>query len=249
MPPSEYNAGSTVHNAGMFTTTHWSVVLDAGRGDSPQASAALARLCQIYWYPVYIFVRRLGHGPEDAKDLTQEFFFRLVEKDYLSGLDRQTGKFRSFLLVVLKRFLANEWDRANRQKRGGGRKIVSLDEVDTELRYLNEPVDDRTPEKLFEQRWALAVLEQVINRLQAEMAEAGKAELFRELKNFLGGDGGGSSYAEVAARLQMNEGALRVAVHRLRRRYREILREEIASTVATPEQIEDEIRHLFLSLG
>ena len=249
MSPSEYNSGSIEHNAGIFTTTHWSVVLDAGRGDSPQASAALARLCQIYWYPVYIFVRRLGHGPEDAKDLTQEFFFRLVEKNYLSGLDRETGKFRSFLLVVLKRFLANEWDRANRQKRGGDRQIVSLDEVDTELRYLNEPVDDRTPEKLFEQRWALALLEQVINRLQAEMAEAGKAELFRGLKDFLGGDGGGGSYSEVAARLQMNEGALRVAVHRLRRRYREILREEIASTVATPEQIEDEIRQLFLSLG
>lgn len=249
MSPSEHSTGSMEQNAGMFTTTHWSVVLDAGRGESPQASAALARLCQIYWYPVYIFVRRLGHGPEDAKDLTQEFFFRLVEKDYLNGLDRETGKFRSFLLVVLKRFLANEWDRANRQKRGGGRQIVSLDEVDTELRYLNEPVDNRTPEKLFEQRWALAVLEQVINRLQAEMAEAGKAVLFRELKDFLGGEGGGGSYSEVAARLQMNEGALRVAVHRLRRRYREVLREEIASTVATPEQIEDEIRHLFLSLG
>jgi RNA polymerase sigma factor (sigma-70 family) len=249
MSPSEYNSGSIENNAGMFTTTHWSVVLDAGRGDSPQTSAALARLCQIYWYPVYTFVRRLGHGPEDAKDLTQEFFFRLLEKGYLKSLDRETGKLRSFLLVVLKRFLANEWDRANRQKRGGGRQVVSLDEVDTELRYLNEPVDDRTPEKVFDQRWALAVLEQVINRLQAEMAKAGKEDLFRGLMDFLGDDGGGDSYPELAARLQMNEGTLRVAVHRLRRRYREILREEIASTVDTPEQIEDEIRHLFLSLG
>jgi RNA polymerase sigma-70 factor (ECF subfamily) len=182
-------------------------------------------------------------------DLTQEFFFRLVGKNYLESLDRETGKFRSFLLVVLKRFLANEWDRANRQKRGGGRQILSLDEVDTELRYLHEPVDDRTPEKVFEQRWALAVLGQVMNRLQNEMAEAGKAELFRELKDFLGGDTGGVSYSEVAARCQMNEGALRVAIHRLRQRYREILREEIAGTVTSPEQIEDEIRHLFLSLG
>ncbi len=240
--PSQTSVGD-----GWFKTTHWSVVLNAGRGDSPEATAALAKLCQTYWYPVYAFVRRLGNSPENAKDLTQEFFLRVIEKNYLKDVDCETGKFRSFLLVVLKRFLANEWDRANRQKRGGGRQILSLDEQDTELRYLTEPVDDRTPEKLFEQRCALAVLEQVVSRLQAEMTEAGKAELFRELKDFLGGEGG--SYSEAAERLQMNEGALRTTVHRLRRRYREILREEIAGTVASPEQIEDEIRHLFLSLG
>jgi RNA polymerase sigma-70 factor (ECF subfamily) len=236
----------TTTGGGWFKTTHWSVVLDASRNDSPQASAALARLCQIYWHPVYAYIRRLGRGPEDAKDLTQEFFFRLIEKNYLKSLDRETGKFRSFLLVVLKRFLANEWDRANRQKRGGGRQIISLDEMDTELRYLAEPIDDCTPEKAFEQRYARTVLQQVINRLQAEMSGDGKAAFFDELKDFLGGDGG---YSEVAVRCQMNEGALRVAVHRLRRRYREILREEIASTVASPEQIEEEIQHLFLSLG
>jgi RNA polymerase sigma-70 factor (ECF subfamily) len=236
----------TTTGGGWFKTTHWSVVLDASRNDSPQASAALARLCQIYWQPVYAYIRRLGRGPEDAKDLTQEFFFRLIEKNYLKSLDRETGKFRSFLLVVLKRFLANEWDRANRQKRGGGRQIISLDEMDTELRYLAEPIDDCTPEKAFEQRYARTVLQQVINRLQAEMSGDGKAAFFDELKDFLGGDGG---YSEVAVRCQMNEGALRVAVHRLRRRYREILREEIASTVASPEQIEEEIQHLFLSLG
>jgi RNA polymerase sigma-70 factor (ECF subfamily) len=249
MSASEQSLSQTSTADGWFKTTHWSVVLNAGRGDSPQASAALAKLCQTYWYPVYTFVRRLGHSPEDSKDLTQEFFFRLVEKNYLKSLDRETGKFRSFLLVVLKRFLANEWDRANRQKRGGGRQIISLDEMDTELRYLAEPVDDCTPEKVFERRWARTLLEQVVNRLQGEMSEAGKEGLFRELKDFLGGDGGGGSYSEVAARCQMNEGALRVAVHRMRRRYREILREEIASTVASPEQIEDELQHLFLSLG
>lgn len=224
-------------------------MLDAGRRDSPQGGEALATLCQSYWHPVYSYVRRSGHGPEDAKDLTQGFFCRLVEKEYLKDLDRETGKFRSFLLVVLKRFLANEWDRANRQKRGGGRQIVSLDEVDTEGRYLAEPADDRTPDKVFEHRWALAVLEQVSQRLQEEMVEAGKGELFRELKDLLAGNEGGVSYSEAAARLNMNEGALRVAVHRMRRRYREILREEIASTVTSPEQIEDEIRHLFLSLS
>jgi RNA polymerase sigma factor (sigma-70 family) len=239
----------TTAGDGWFKTTHWTMVLNASRRDSPQASAALANLCQTYWSPVYSFVRRSGHGPEDAKDLTQEFFFRLLEKEYLKALDREGGKFRSFLLVVLKRFLANEWDRANRQKRGGGRQIVSIDEWNTELRYLNEPADNRTPETVFERRWALAVLEQVMNRLQAESSGAGKAELFGGLKDFLGGDGGGASYSEVATRLQTNEGALRVAVHRLRRRYREILREEIAGTVASPGEIDDEIRHLFLCLG
>ncbi len=234
---------------GWFKTTHWSVVLDAGRGDSPQANAALARLCQVYWYPVYAFIRRLGHGPEDAKDLTQEFFLRLMEKKYLKSLDRETGKFRSFLLVVLKRFLANEWDRANRKKRGGDRQIISLDAQDTEQRYLIEPVDEFTPEKAFHRRWALAVLEQVIGRLQAEMTAGGKAEQFRELQEFLGGANDGDSYSEVSVLLGMTVSALRQAVHRLRKRYCDILREEIAGTVTNPEEIEDEIRHLFLSLG
>lgn len=249
MSTSEPNLSQTSAGEGWFRTTHWSVVLDAGRGDSQQAGAALTKLCHAYWYPVYAYVRRLGHGSEDAKDLTQEFFCRLVEKDYLKDLSRETGKFRSFLLVVLKRFLANEWDRAHRLKRGGGQQVISLDEQDTELRYLTEPVDDCTPDKVFDRRWALTLLEQVMNRLQAEMAAAGKAELFHELKEFIGGESSSGAYSEVAARLQMNEGALRVAVHRQRRRYREILREEIAGTVASPDQIEDEIRHLFLSLG
>ncbi|MCL4788713.1 MAG: sigma-70 family RNA polymerase sigma factor [Verrucomicrobia bacterium] len=203
---------------GWFRTTHWSVVLQAGKTDSPQTDAALAKLCQTYWHPVYCYLRRVGRTPEDAKDLTQEFFLRLLEKEYLKDLDRETGKFRSFLLVVLKRFLANEWDRANRLKRGGGRQIISLDEHDTEQRYLVEPVDDRTPEKVFDHRWAAALLEQVMTRLRTEMAESGKAALFSELKDFIGGDADGISYSEVASRLQTNEGALRVTVHRLRRR-------------------------------
>src|SRR5262249_38837516 len=155
-------------------TTHWSVVLAAGRGDTQQRDAALAKLCQAYWPPIYSYLRRLGRGPEDAKDLTQEFFLRLIEKEYLDSVDRETGKFRSWLLVVLKRFLANEWDRAQRLKRGGGRQIVSLDAEDTEAGFLAEPVDERTPEQAYERRWALAVLEQVGTRLQNEMIAAGK---------------------------------------------------------------------------
>ena len=223
--------------------------MEAGRRESPGANAALANLYQNYWRPVYCYVRRLGRSPEDAKDLTQEFFLRLVEKDYLKGLDRETGKFRSFLLVVLKRFLANEWDRANRLKRGGGHQTISIDAQDTEQRYLAEPVDHRTPEKEFDRCWALAVLERVVNRLNAEMVEERKGTVFTELKDFVSGDGGGASYAEAASRLQMTEGALRVTVHRLRHRYRELLREEIANTVGDPDQIDEEIRQLFLSLG
>ena len=242
--PSQTNAGD-----GWFKTTHWSVVLAAGAGASPQRSDALAKLCQVYWPPIYSYTRKLGHRPEDAEDLTQEFFCRLMEKEYLKSLDRETGKFRSWLLVVLKRFLANEWDRANRQKRGGGRQFLSLDAQDTEQRYLIEPVDDRTPDQAFDRRWALAVLEQVIGRLKAEMTAGGKAEQFRELQKFLSGENAGNPYSEVAMRLGMTASALRQAVHRLRERYCEILREVIAGTVTNPEEVEDEIRHLFLSLG
>lgn len=248
MSASNQDFGQSSAMGGWFRTTHWSVVLGAGQKDAPQRNAALAKLCQTYWYPVYSYVRRMGRTPEDAKDLTQEFFLRLLEKDYLKGLDRETGKFRSFLLVVLKRFLANEWDRANCQKRGGGQQIISLDEQDTEMRYVAEPVDDCTPDKIFDRRCALAMIEQAISRLQSEMAAAGKAEIFRELQGFLRGDGG-VSYAEAAAHCQMNESALRVSVHRLRQRYREILREEIAFTVGSQDQIEDEIQNLFLSLS
>ena len=245
MSSSEQGANQPAATEGWFKTTHWSVVLAAGA--APHRSDALAKLCQVYWPPIYSYTRKLGHGPEDAEDLTQEFFFRLMEKDYLKSLDRETGKFRSWLLVVLKRFLANEWDRANCQKRGGGREILSLDAQDTELGYLAEPVDARTPDQAFDRRWALAVLEQVTRRLRTEMADDGRAELFDGLKDFLGGESG-ASYAEAAVRMHTSEGALRVAVHRMRHRYREILREEIASTVASTEEVEEEIRHLFLSL-
>ena len=248
MSASPQSPSQTTAPDSWFQTTHWSVVLAAGARELPQGSDALAKLCQVYWPPIYSYTRKLGHRPADAQDLTQEFFCRLMEKEYLKSLDRETGKFRSWLLVVLKRFLANEWDRANRQKRGGDREIFSLDAQDTELGYLAEPVDNRTPDQAFDRRWALAVLEQVIRRLQTEMAADGKAELFDGLKDLLGGEGG-DSYAEAATRLATSAGALRVTVHRMRARYREILREEIAGTVASPDEVEEEIRHLFLSLG
>jgi RNA polymerase sigma-70 factor (ECF subfamily) len=223
--------------------------MEAGNHHSAQADAALARLCQTYWRPLYMYVRRLGHGPEDAQDMTQEFFARLLAKDYLKAADREKGKFRSFLLMAMKRFLANEWDRANREKRGGGREIVSLDLEDAEGRRVIEPADERTPDKVFEQHWASALLEKVFTRLSAEMATEGKEKLFQELKGFLSGEKDGGSYPEAARRLDMSEGTLRVNVHRLRQRYRELLRLEVANTVDRPEAIDDEIRYLFAALA
>jgi RNA polymerase sigma-70 factor (ECF subfamily) len=246
-PEPVCNETTTSH--GWFKTTLWTVVLAAGRGDSPQSSAALAKLCAVYWHPLYSYIRRSGHRPEDAQDLTREFFARLIAKDYLEAVDREKGKFRSFLLIALKRFLANEWDRANRLKRGGGRHIVSLDETEAEARYQAGLVDNNTPEKVFDQRWASALLEQVLNCLAREMAAQGKEKLFQELKPLLSGEAGGNSYSETAFRLGMSEGTLRVNIHRLRQRYRELLRAEVAQTVDSPEAIDDEIRHLFAAVG
>jgi RNA polymerase sigma-70 factor (ECF subfamily) len=232
-----------------FRTTHWSVVLASRNTDPAQAQEALAKLCQAYWYPLYSYVRRLGHSPPDAQDLTQEFFARCLEKDYLQAAERERGKFRSFLLMALNRFLSNEWDKANCQKRGGGQEILSLDAEATETRYVAEPADEMTPEKVFKRRWALAVLEQVLNQLEAEFSEAGKAELFRELKIFLSGEKSESPSAEIAVRLGMTEGALRAAVYRLRQQYRQLLRKTIAETVDSPEAIDDEIRQLLAALS
>ena len=232
-----------------FSTTHWSQVLRAAQPDSTEAYEALTRLCHTYWYPLYAFVRRQGHSPEDAQDLVQGFFARLLEKGFLKDADPEKGKFRSFLLIALRRFMANEWDRARRLKRGGGFEIVSLDQPETEQRYASEPMDDRSPEKVYDRLWAMTLLEQVLNRLEAEFAAAGKATLFDELKLYLNGLNGQSTYAEVGSRLGMTVAAVKVAVHRLRQRYRELLRLEIAHTVATPEAIDDEIRELFAAIS
>src|SRR6266481_6195970 len=230
---------------GVFATTHWSVVVQAGEVESPQTSEALAQLCNTYWYPLYVYVRRKGYAAHDAQDLTQEFFARLLARNYLGGADRRKGKFRSFLLGAFEHFLAKEWRRAHAQKRGGGQAVFSLDDVDAESRYLSEPTHDLTPEKIYDRRWATTILKQAMSELQRDYETRHQSELFAKVESLLSPDGASGSYAEIATSLGMNEGALKVAVHRLRKRYGELIRAQIAQTVATPQEIEEELRYLF----
>jgi len=232
-----------------FHTTHWSAILAARGDDSTAAQAALCQLCQAYWYPLYAYIRRRGNPPEEAADLTQAFFARLIEKDYLGDLAPGTGRFRSFLLASLKHFLANEWDRAQTQKRGGGKPVISLDDNTDEERFQLEPVDPVTPEILFERRWACTILEQVLGRLREEFVRTERTALFDELKVFLSADQAQVSYAQIGLRTGLKESTVKVAVHRLRRRYGELLRAEIASTVQDPHEVEDEVRHLIAVLS
>ncbi len=241
-------AWGEVARQAVFATTHWSVVLAAGRGEAPQAEASLEKLCQTYWTPLYAYVRRRGYAPADAEDLTQEFFAWLLKRDWLGQADQQRGRFRSFLLTSISRFLANEWDKARTLKRGGGR-VISMPFDAAEARCRWEPADNVTPEQSFEWRWALTLLDQVMDRLRAEYTRQGKAELFGQLKPCLLGERAAQPYASLASQLGMTEGSVKVAVHRLRQRYRQLLREEIAHTVASPEEIEEEMRHLFAVLG
>jgi len=227
-----------------FPTTHWSVVLAARAQGSPQAAEALEKLCRTYWYPLYAYVRRRGYTSEDAQDLTQEVFARLLRKNYPAQADRARGKFRSFLLLTLNHFLADEHDRTAAQRRGGGQIDISLDEPSPEDRYCREPADERSPEIIFEQRWAQAVLDQAIARLQAEFVDDGKARIYEVLKAFQPGEQNTLSYTEAAKRLGVSDDAIRSMVHRLRRRHREVVREEIAQTVSTAAEIDDELRHL-----
>jgi RNA polymerase sigma-70 factor (ECF subfamily) len=230
-----------------FVTTEWTMVLDAGGTDSPQAREALARLCETYWYPLYGYVRRRGQSPEDAEDLTQGFFARLLELESLASVRREKGKFRSFLLGSLNHYMSDEWDRARAQKRGRSRTI-SWDAVAAEARFSREPADTLTPEKSFERKWALTVLETVVQRLQREYEGEGKGALFAALRLSLRGEKE-HPYKEIATQLKMSEQAVRVAVHRLRQRHRQLLRNEIARTVATEVEVDDEIRHLFAALA
>jgi len=232
-----------------FATTHWSVVLAAKDRHGPAGRQALETLCRGYWYPLYAFVRRQGHNPEDAADLTQEFFTRLLDKEWLADVSRSKGRFRSFLLAAMTHFLANEYDKARARKRGGGCRIVPLEVETAETRYSLDPSDPVTPEQLYERQWALTLLDQVLIRLQAHYAEEGKAEFFEALRPCLVGKSQGQPYAAFAKRLAMTEGAVRVAVHRLRQRYREVLRDQIAQTVGSPEEIEPEIQHLMRALS
>ena len=232
-----------------FATTHWSVVLAAGDISSPDYTRALSTLCRAYWYPLYVYLRRWGCDRERAEDYTQAFFASLLERQSIGDADPKRGKFRSFLLASLKHFLADEWDRSQAQKRGGERKVLSLDIEDGETRYSREPVDNLSPEKLFERYWALEVLNQAMARLKAEYVTANKIELFNYLKTYLTAQLDSIPYRDAADRLHTTEGAVKVAAHRLRQRYAELVREQIAQTVTTPEQIEEEICELYAALA
>jgi len=231
-----------------FVTTHWSVVLTAGRSDTTRAQDALAKLCQNYWHPLYAYVRRRGYSPEDAQDLTQEFFARLLEHDAIAGVSPEKGRFRSFLLASMNHFLSDEWDKARAEKRGAG-KIVSLDTEHAETWLRQQAIEKLTPEKAFELRWAITLLEEVYRRLEAEHRRQGKHEIFDTLRATLAGPGNSAPYAELAARLGLNEGAVKVAVHRLRQRYRTLLRETIAETVGSEAEIEEELRYLLRTVA
>jgi RNA polymerase sigma-70 factor (ECF subfamily) len=229
---------------GVFPTTHWSVVLAAGQEGSPQSAEALEQLCRTYWYPLYAYVRRKGHTAQDAEDLTQEFFARLLDKNAVARVQREGGKFRSFLLKALNHFLVNEWERHRAQKRDERRVAISLDELDLESRFRVESADEDTPEIIFERCWAAALVEQVMNRLRDEHVAAGKTELFRRLQPSLTGAERMLPYTELATQLGITENAVKMAVHRLRRRYGELLRAEIVNTVASPQEVEEELHHL-----
>jgi RNA polymerase sigma factor (sigma-70 family) len=227
--------------AAAFTTTHWSVVLEA-QTESPAAQEALEKLCRIYWRPIYSFVQRQGIGPEEAKDVTQAFFADLLERGSLTAVRKEKGRFRSYLLGALKHFLADERRRAMAIKRGRGQQLIPLEELSADER--SEPADSVTAEQIYERRWASTVLERVLGRSKDEYRAAGNAALFDSLKQLLPDEPGAPSQADIAIQLGMTENAVRQAFHRFRHRYQLLLREEIANTVATPGDVEDELRHL-----
>lgn len=232
-----------------FLTTHWTTVLTAGASDTRRGAEALNRLCQVYWYPLYVYVRRRGHSAADAQDLTQEFFSRLLERRTLAAADPARGRFRSFLLTAMNHFLIHEWEKAHALKRGGGTEMLSLDLALAESRYDLEPADAATPDRMFDRQWALALLNQVLDRLEKEWIAAGKGESFAALKQTLAGGRESQPYAELAEKLGMSEASIKVTVHRLRLRYRNLVRAEIANTVEKSEDIEAEMKHLFAALA
>ena len=247
---SDYTpTNSNLPGAARFATTHWSVVLAAGRPKSVSYKQALETLCRTYWFPLYAYIRRQGYDSHQAEDYTQAFFVGLLAKGGLRLADPKRGKFRSFLLASLKHFLSNERARARAKKRGGGQKALSLDFQSAESQYALEPCDKLSPEKLFERSWALTVLDRTMACLQAEAISTNKQRLFDRLKVYLTAEKSSIPYRDVAAKLDITEGAVRVAVHRLRKRYRELLRDEIAQTVTSDDQIDEEIRDLFAALG
>lgn len=236
------------YDRAMVATTRWSLVAAATDPAAPGARQALADLCRLYWYPVYAYVRRRGHDHHRAQDLTQAFFARLLENNDLAAADRTRGRFRSFLFAACQHFLANQHDRAAARKRGGGRTHVPLDLAAADGRFAAGPAHDDTPERVFDREWALGLLDRTLTDLRGEYADSGRAKLFDALKGMLAG-GADAPYAELARQLGMTEGAVKVAVHRLRQRYRDRLRAAIAETVARPEDVDDEVRDLFAALG
>ncbi len=239
------DCASSASPGDIFATTHWTVVLAAGKRHTPQSDHALEELCRTYWFPLYAYVRRRGHVKADAEDLVQAFFARFLAKNYLEGLSAERGRFRAFLLASLKHFLANDWDKLQRQKRGGGAEHLSLNWQTADTQFQVAATSEPSPDRAFDREWALALLAKVIVRLQTECAADGKGKLFEQLKIFLAAGKGESAHAEVAKSLDMEEGAVRVAVHRLRKRYRVLLREEIAQTLSDPAQVEAEMQALF----
>jgi RNA polymerase sigma factor (sigma-70 family) len=246
---AEIDQTTNAREAVQFTTTHWSVVLAAHEIGSAATEAALAELCETYWYPLYAFVRRKGHSPHDAQDLTQAFFARFLEKKYVEQADRERGRFRTFLLAAFTHFLADEWDKSRRVKRGGGREIISFDAGSAEERYRLEPIDPLDAAKLYERRWVTALFDRVLARLEEEFRDSGKGDLFEGLKPSLIAEDSSESYAQVGARTGLSEHAVKQAARRMRRRYRELFREEISQTVAGPREVEDELRHIFAVLS
>ncbi len=246
---TEADNSETQAHDGLFATTHWSVVLAARQQDLPQATEALENLCRTYWYPLYAYVRHCGRSPEDAQDLTQQYFQLFLQKHFLAQVDPRKGKFRSFLLASMNHFLANEWDRAKTLKRGGQVTFVPLEELQPEERYQQEQSTGRSPQELYERAWALAFLEGVLRRLRDESVQAGRGAHFNELKVSLTGEKPSASYATLAARLGTKEETLRKEVQRLRHRYGELLRQEIARTVANTAEAEEELCHLFTVLS
>ena len=244
MATTENDADQIPAAGGVFATTHWSVVLAARAGESLRAEDAMEKLCRAYWPPLYAYIRREGHGATEAQDLTQEFFARLLAKDYLQRLRHQEGKFRSFLLTFLKHFLSDERDKAGAQKRGGGRLLVAIDAYEAEERDAMLKVDGLTAEQHYEQRWARAVMDEAGKRLEAEYQARGKAALFAQLKDVQPGEEGEKTYAQIAALLGMTEQAIKNAAHKFRSRYAQLVREEIARTVSDPAEIETEVQHL-----
>lgn len=231
---------------GQFPQTRWSVVLAAcDANDSGRSTAALDDLCRAYWFPLYVYIRRRGISPEDAEDLTQGYFVALIEKNYLAQADRDRGKLRSFLLTTLKHYLADEWTKAHALKRGPGRMMVAIDAAEAEQRYALEPVDEQSPDRLFEKRWALTLLDNVLVALRTDYVRSGQDKIFDALKKFLAWNSASEAYREAAAELGLKENAVRVAVFRMRRRYGDLLRAQVADTVTSPEEVAAELDYLF----